>query len=442
MGSFAYHPVVDRFAVAAPLDPSSVALFVGLFIAAAFLTRRRPAYGLAALILVVPIAFAHELAGTTITLPKSVLLGVLLGLSTHAQSARLLRRSPAPLLFGAIGAILVATALSVFDAAHPAAVARESFKVLEYAGFFVAAFLCYAMDPDDSPLVVATATAAIVVAVSALAQELVGAPSGLYLGPAVVPRIAGLLEGPNQLSGYCEIAVAILGAWTLVRRSMLLDVALAFVVCTAILTFSRAGWFALALVVALLLAWRGKQSWSGLRPALLGLFAGIAGAGAWAIYAHTPGVLRASLESSVYAGGVGNRSELWRAAWAMWRARPVLGIGAGNFEFALPAYGVFGVRTHANSWYLQALAEGGIVLFGATIALLIAIVGSLLSWAPLKNFRKVSPWVIAALASTVALALHQIVDYLIFYPKVGTAWWLLIGIAAAARTKPPRSARA
>jgi hypothetical protein len=39
--------------------------------------------------------------------------------------------------------------------------------------------------------------------------------------------------------------------------------------------------------------------------------------------------------------------------------------------------------------------------------------------------------VLAALAATVALALHQTVDYLVFYPKVGGAWWLLIGIAAA-----------
>jgi O-antigen ligase len=125
----------------------------------------------------------------------------------------------------------------------------------------------------------------------------------------------------------------------------------------------------------------------------------------------------------------------------MWRARPILGVGAGNFEFALPAYGVFGVRTHANSWYLQSLAEGGIVLFGATIALLAAIVGSLLSCAARKNFREAPPWAIAALASTAALALHQIVDYLVFYPKVGSAWWLLVGIAAAACTKR-RSARA
>ena len=133
----------------------------------------------------------------------------------------------------------------------------------------------------------------------------------------------------------------------------------------------------LAVVAALLALIGGKRAWHALRPAILGLVAGVAGAGGWAIYAHTPGVLRASLEPSLYAGGVGNRSELWHAAWRMWLARPILGVGAGNFELSLPAYGVFGVRTHANSWYLQSLAEGGIALFAATIALLLAVIAGL-----------------------------------------------------------------
>lgn len=430
--TFTYHPVVDRFVVLPPLDPPSAALFVAVFLAAALLTLRRPAYGLATLLVATPFAFAHEFAGTTATLPKVALLGVLLALSTHAASARLLRKAPAPLLLAVLGILFLATLATALDAANRGLVAREALKVLEYAGFFGAAFLCRALDADDVPPIAATAIAAIAVCLSALAQEIVGAPSGLYIGHAIVPRIAGLLEGPNQLCGYCEIAAAILGAWALVRRSILVDLSLALVVCTAILTFSRAGWVALALVGIILAVWGGKRAWDGLRPALAGLIAGFAGAACWAIYAHTPGVLRASLAPSLYAGGVGNRSELWRAAWAMWRARPILGVGAGNFELELPAYGVFGVRTHANSLYLQALAEGGLVLCSATVGALVAIAGSMLSWRPLRRLRVASPWVIAAFAATLALALHQVVDYLIFYPKVGGAWWLLVGIAAAA----------
>jgi O-antigen ligase len=288
------------------------------------------------------------------------------------------------------------------------------------------------LDADDAPLVGATAIAAIVVALSALAQEIVGAPSGLYVGSAIVPRIAGLLEGPNQLSAYCEIAIAALGAWAIVRRTALLDAALALVVCADALTFSRAGLFGSIVVAAILAIVAGRAAWPALRPAVYGLVAGLAGSAWWAIYAHTPGILRVSLEPSLYAGGVGNRAELWSAAWRMWRDRPIFGVGAGNFELDLPQYGVFGVRTHANSWYLQSLAEGGIVLLSATFALIAAIVASFAGTRVLSQLRDRSPWVLAAFASTVALALHQVADYLVFYPKVGGAWWLLIGIAAAA----------
>ncbi len=430
-----YRPVVDRFAIPVALDPPSAALFVGALIAVAALTARRPVLGLAALIVSTPVAFAHDALGTTITLPKAVLLGVLLGLSTYRGCAKSLQKRPAPLFIGALAMLCVVTALTLLDAAYRGPVVRETLKIVEYAALFVAAFLCYALDGEDAPLIGAAAIAAIAVSVSALAQEIVGAPSGLYIGEAIVPRVAGLLEGPNQLSGYCEIAVATLGAWALVRPSTLIGAALGLTICADVLTFSRAGWVGLALVAALLTLLGGKQRRQALRPALLGLFAGLAGAGWWAVYAHTPGVLRASLEPSLYAGGVGNRSELWHAAWKMWLARPLLGVGAGNFELALPAYGVLGVRTHANSWYLQALAEGGILLFGATIALLVAVIAALTGRRPLQRLGSASPWVVAALAATLALAVHQVVDYLVFYPKVGSAWWLLLGVAAAALTR-------
>ena len=82
-----YRPVVDRFAMPVPLDPLSAAFFVAALVAAAALTARRPVYGLAALVLTTPVAFAHDALGTTITLPKAVLLGVLLGLSTYRGCA-------------------------------------------------------------------------------------------------------------------------------------------------------------------------------------------------------------------------------------------------------------------------------------------------------------------------------------------------------------------
>jgi O-antigen ligase len=430
-----YRPVVDQFVFPVALDPWSAAFFVAIFVAAALLTSRRAAYGFCALILTVPIALYRDVLGTTATIPKAALLGVLLGLATYAGSLQRLRRRPAPILLGALGLYFLITALTLVDAAHRGATIRETLKVAQYILLFVAAYLCYDLDRDDALLTGAVAIAAIVVSLSALAQEIVGAPSGLYIGAAIIPRIAGLLEGPNQLSAYFEVATAILGAWALVRRSRLGDVGLVLVVCADVLTFSRAGLIGLAIVAGLLALVAGKARLRALRPAVYGLIAGLVGTVWWAIYAHTPGVLRVSLQPTLYAGGVGNRGELWRAAWRMWRQYPILGVGAGNYELELAQYGVFGVRTHANSWYLQSLAEGGLALFAATLALVAAAIASFWRKPIVERLRAGSPWILAALAATIALAVHQSVDYLVFYPKVGAAWMLLLGAAAAAAAR-------
>lgn len=422
-----YHPVVDRFAIPVALDPWSAAVFVALFAAVALVTMRRPAYGLCALILVTPFALSRDVAGTTVTLPKAALLGVLAGLVSHSGAFARLRARPLTPLLWTIGAYVAITALTTIVAAHRGAAARETLKFAEYGVMLAAAYLCFRLDPDDTAVAGAFAVAAIAVALSALAQEFTGAPSGLYVGSAIVPRIAGVLEGPNQLAGYAQVAIAAIGAWTLVRRSVLTDAALALATCADVLTFSRAGIVGLAIVGIVLIAAGGRPALRALRPAYLGLAAGLAVVGWWAYYARTVDVLRVSLEESAYAGGVGDRRELWGAAWRMWRAHPLLGVGAGNYELELPAYGVTGVRTHANSWFLQSLAEGGIALFVATVALVAAMIGAFA-----RRVRNGSPWVLAALAAGIALTIHQIADYLVFYPKVGAAWFVLAGIAAAA----------
>jgi O-antigen ligase len=425
-----YHPVVDRFAISIPIDPWSAAAFVAVFVGAAVVTLRRPAYGLCVLIAVTPFALSRVFAGTAVTLPKAVLVGVLVGLAAYPGWGQRLRERPMPQLLVAIGLYVLATALTLAVAPQPQAAVRETLKFLEYGALLIAAYLCYRLDPDDSTIAGAIAVAAIAVTLSALAQELTGAPSGLYVGKAIVPRIAGVLEGPNQLAGYFAVAISALGAWTLARRSALLSVALALATCADVLTFSRAGLLGLVIVCAVLIIVGGRTALRRLLPVYLGLAGGLAVTGWWAFYAHTVNVLRVSLEESAYAGGVGDRRELWRAAWRMWRDHPWLGVGAGNYELLLPAYGGAGLRTHANSWFLQSLAEGGIVLFAATVALVATVIVTFG-----RRLRAGPPWILAAFAASVALTVHQVADYLVFYPKVGGAWWLLMGIAAAAAAR-------
>ena len=212
------------------------------------------------------------------------------------------------------------------------------------------------------------------------------------------------------------------------KRRIALDVALAVAVAADVLTFSRAGLLGLAIVGTILAI-------AGVRCGAARTAAGPGRARRRRCRRGLVDLLRAHRQRAApFASGKrvcrrhGESRELWGAAWRMWLDRPVLGVGAGNYELELPEYGVFGVRTHANSWFLQSLAEGGALLFAATLALIAAIV-----WTFARELRRrASPWVLAAFAASCALVLHQIADYLVFYPKVGGSWWLLIGLGAAA----------
>ena len=41
------------------------------------------------------------------------------------------------------------------------------------------------------------------------------------------------------------------------------------------------------------------------------------------------------------------------------------------------------------------------------------------------------PLIVGALGASVGLALHQVFDYLVFFPKIGLFWWLILAIGVA-----------
>lgn len=423
-----YHPVVDRITIIPPLDPLWLSIFALIFAVSAICTLRRPAYGAALLAFVTPFAAAHAVFGTTIELPKVVLLGVVVGLTGHRGVTAPLARRPVAAILAAFGAIVVVNVLTLAVAQHRADVVRESFKWIEYALFFGTMVAAYAADP--APRIVRTALfASILVAIASALSELVtSAGSGMWIGNVALPRIAGVLEGPNQLGGYLEVALAAIGAWQLREPSAFGALLLGLAGVALALTFSRAALFGAA-VVAIVFAIVNRRAVLRLWPALLGIAAGgvaaVAGITLLLRLSAAGLIEHASDTNAASAGGVGNRAELWRAAFFFIRHHPLLGIGTGNFELDLPEAGLYGVRTHANSWYLQAFAEGGVVLLAATIAWIVATIRALM------HDIGASPWRLAAFAATIALVVHGVVDDLVFYPKVAETWIGLIGLGVA-----------
>lgn len=423
-----FHHIVNAgLPVYPPLDTLGAIFYAAFFIAVTLITMRRPAYGACVLVAAVPFALYQEALSTTIRLPKVAVIAVLLGLCAYRDAfAPLAARAPWRILSAGV-LVLCATLLSFAHAAHHAPVIREALKLVEYLLIFVAAFAAFRLDPDRTAIRIAVLGTAIAVAVAALAQELIGAPSGLWIGGHIVPRIAGPLEGPNQLAGYMDVALPLTMALAIDRPNWLAKAALALCAWADVLTFSRGGLIAGAIGVLIVLFVQRRNIRATLTPLLAGALAGIGVDLAWAasIHAGAGAAFRLNEASTDYAGDVGTRGELWRAAITLWKRHPIFGVGAGNFEFDIPQTGLKGVHTHANSLYLQALVEGGIPLIAATLWLVYT------SIATFVRERMESPFVLAALAASTALALHQIVDFLTFYPKIGGEWWVVMALGAA-----------
>ena len=417
-----------RVIVGTPLDLLSGVVYLALAGVVVVATRRRPADAVVALIATAPFAYYHYIGPTALTFGKVALVAAALGLLLHRPRPALFARGTPRTMLIAIVAVMGATALSILAAHDRGAALRETLKAGQYVLTFGVAALAWSLDPDRRRLRAVLLLTVAVVAVLALTQEVAGAPSGIWYHGRPYPRIAGPLEGPNQLAGYLGIVlpfVAVLAlertAWPALAVTVLAGTAL-------VLTLSRSGLVAAFVAIGIVVALRPPLR----RGFLVSLGASLVAAAAVLFGWHVTdvGSRFISLGEVEDSGGVGTRHILWRAAWVLWREHPFLGIGAGNFELSLPAVAPAGIKTHANSWYLQSLVEGGIPLLAATFALVWASAAPLL-----RSLRK--DLCLAAFAASVAFALHGIFDLLVFFPKVAVTWFVVLGIAAIEAERAP-----
>jgi O-antigen ligase len=401
----------------------SVLAYAIVLAVAIVVTRLRPSYGLALLIVVDPFDLLSRHVGfTTLAVPKIVLVGVGIGLLRRSGSLDPLFTPPVRMLTCASIAVVVVTAATAIPGLYIDAVVRETLKALEYLALFGVSAIAYARDPDEPTTWLAIAGTVTLVCALAMLQPHFGSTSMAVVGGHLIHRIAGPLEGPNQLAGYLDVGLPMLLAGLLVRRAWEFVPALAIAGIADVLTLSRAGALGAAVGVAAVFA---RISSRRVRLAA-GASIAVAAAAAIAILAHLGALSRIVATDDVdYNSGLGTRSDLWGAALVFFRTHPILGIGAGNYEYELPTLGLIGIRTHANSLYLQSLAEGGIVLFAAVVFAIVVAIRT--SYAGRAN----DAFAIGAGGATIALAAHQVLDDLTFFPKVGGFWWICVGIGAA-----------
>jgi hypothetical protein len=131
------------------------------------------------------------------------------------------------------------------------------------------------------------------------------------------------------------------------------------------------------------------------------------------------------------------RPELWRAALALWRRHPLLGVGPDNFRHlypqALPSGNRWSLdeRLHANSLYLETLADLGLCGALALALLLGALVRAVRAHITDGNLLRLACGVAAG-----TFFVHGLVDtFLAFTPLYGLQW-LLLGLTAQTNSSP------
>ncbi len=106
----------------------------------------------------------------------------------------------------------------------------------------------------------------------------------------------------------------------------------------------------------------------------------------------------------------------WQAAWGMFLDHPLTGVGAGNFGVAFPDYSphpVFRIaRGHAHNYYLHVLAELGLPGLIVYVGLLMSAVLTMLAVVRRRTVGFDRAVALGALAATVAVAVHNLVENL------------------------------
>lgn len=117
---------------------------------------------------------------------------------------------------------------------------------------------------------------------------------------------------------------------------------------------------------------------------------------------------------------LGNREELWRDSWSVFRANPLTGVGLGAFKTAFPAYNrgndAVTVTSQTHNDYLQVLTDGGLIagliVFWFLIASVRAIWRGVRVREPLMSLS-----VLACGAGMFGLLVHSLFDFNLQLPS-------------------------
>lgn len=287
-----------------------------------------------------------------------------------------------------------------------------------------------------------------------------GGPSGFEVGGLL--RAYGTFAQPNPFGGYLAtilpVAVAMALAPGAPRAFRWLAAGAALVLGAGVaLSQSRGAWLGLGVAALVLLLTWSRRTRLLLVPAAalagLALVAALAGFFPAAIVDRLAQTVQyfgvfdvRTVELTDENWSIVERMARWQAAWYMFLDSPWLGVGIGNYAEAYPRYYLdnwVDPLGHAHNYYLNTLAELGVVGFGLlllSLALVFRHVGGALR-SSIALHRPPDPYWRALLAgilgSLVVFSMHSLFDNLLVHGvNVQVGFLIGLGLVAADRLRP------
>ncbi|HLZ09983.1 MAG TPA: O-antigen ligase family protein [Chloroflexota bacterium] len=458
--------------VVARLPPAVAGLTLGVLspvygaalvasIATFVLVVARPILGLALLSAVIPLTPSGALLSQLPITPGDALgVTILVTFAATGATRRQLAVSVTSAFWPGV-AFIAAVVISAVVAADPATSGKEILRWCEMLGVLVVTATVCREESSRATIVAAYLLASIVEALLGWGQFVLRiGPDGFRIGAFL--RAYGTFGQPNPFAGFLLMTVPIalgLILWLWPRRPggsretgrgglgmLILAVAAAGTGTVALLmSLSRGALLGLGIAVIVLICLYTRR---GITLVALGFVsAGLLltlGAGgvlppiiadrlalAWKFIGPFDA---ARITPTPENWAIVERMAHWQAAWNMYQASPIVGIGPGGYTLAYPMFRVNDFWTdplgHAHNIYLNIMAETGflgIVTYVGLLVAWVAVVGAGFKRSKTGFDRALAAGVLATLAG---VALHNMFDNLSVH-GLETETGLLVGLCAA-----------
>lgn len=239
---------------------------------------------------------------------------------------------------------------------------------------------------------------------------------------AISGRAFSTLYNPNVLGSYLILIISIaLAGFPCTGKSFnrflqpLITVAALFCM---LLTFSRGAWLGLAVSILIIFIFKKEKAY------MLSLFAGAA---LLALPEYDAVIARTNMEFLAADTSGIFRLHLWDTAVKIFSDNPLWGAGIGSYGHLLQAqYGYY--ISHAHNFYLQMLAETGII--GLTAFLGYLCITMYVSYRLYRSSRsrRARSLALGTMAGFVGLLVHGSVDSTLYLPQLSIFIWLQMAV--------------